>query len=217
VIAQTQRFPDTLGRFLQQTEIAGILAEVEYTLSAMLQALYERVAFKAGKHSAEDKPPNDIGFARMLIKNGLVHSPIKVVHIVRDVHDVLMSLAEVQPHDLPELAIFSRWWAQSNLLLQDMYSANPDRYLFIQYEDLVLNPIVEFRRVTNFLGVSFQEAMLDGAARSSRHQGNPRHRNLGLPICQRRGNWRDTMPVELQARCLVQAREALERFGYPLQ
>jgi hypothetical protein len=98
-----------------------------------------------------------------------------------------------------------------------MYSANPDRYLFIQYEDLVLNPIVEFRRVTNFLGVSFQEAMLDGAARSSRHQGNPRHRNLGLPICQRRGNWRDTMPVELQARCLVQAREALERFGYPLQ
>ena len=28
VIAQTQRFPDTLGRFLQQTEIAGILAEV---------------------------------------------------------------------------------------------------------------------------------------------------------------------------------------------
>ena len=29
VIAQTQRFPDTLGRFLQQTEIAGILAEVE--------------------------------------------------------------------------------------------------------------------------------------------------------------------------------------------
>jgi len=215
LVANTERFERTIGRYLQRAEIAEVLAGVEYTLPAMLQAIYDRVAQKAGRRLAGDKSPNDLVYARMLIKNGLVSSPIKVVHVVRDIRDVLLSLGEAQPHDSVELnRYFARSWAQSNLFLQDMYADQSGRYFFLRYEDLVADPAEWFLRMTDFLGVPFQEKMLDASARGRRYQGQKQHSNLSQPIRQRRGNWRETMSPDLQARCMVQASEALERFLY---
>jgi hypothetical protein len=218
LIVQTERFPITLGRYFQYADIVNVLASVEYRLPDMLRAIYDRVAQVAGRSPAGDKSPNDIVYGRILLKHGLVRSPIKTVHLVRDIRDVLLSLAEAQPQDAPELnRYFARSWAQSNLYLQDMYAGHPDHYLFLRYEDLVADPAAAFLRITDFLGVPYQEKMLDPVARSRRYEGLKHHQHLNQPIRQRRGNWREAMPAELQTRCLVQAREALERFGYPIE
>jgi hypothetical protein len=218
LIVRTERFPITLGRYFQHADIVDIFGSVEYNLPDMLQTIYDRVAQVAGRRLAGDKSPNDLVYARILTKHGLARSPIKTVHLVREIRDVLLSLAEMQPKDAPELnRYFARSWAQSNLFLQDMYASHPDRYLFLRYEDLVADHVTAFRRIADFLDVPYQEKMLDPVSRSRRYEGQKHHQHLNQPIQQRRGNWREAMPAESQARCLVQAREAFERFGYPLE
>jgi len=218
LIVQTERFPKTLGQYLTPSDVIESLATCEYSLPAILEAIYGRVAQVAGRRVPGDKSPNDLVYCRILLKHGLARSPIKVIHVVRDIRDVLLSLAEAQPQDAAELNLyFARSWAQSNLFLQDMYVGLPEKYLFLRYEDLVVEPEAEFRRIADFLGVPFQERMLDATTRSRRYQGMKQHQNLSLPISQRRGNWRETMPGELQARCAVQAGEALSRFGYTVK
>jgi hypothetical protein len=217
LIVKTERFPASLGKHLHPDEIVDAVAGAEYSLAPILEAIYSRIALLAGRLIAGDKSPNDLVYVRMLLKNGLAASPIKVVHLVRDIRDVLMSLAEAQPQDAAELNLyFARSWAQSNLLLQDMYAEKRERYFFLRYEDLAVDPERWFTRMSDFLGVPFQEKMLDPATRGVGLRGFAGHRHLGEPIRQRRGDWRTAMAPELKARCLVQAREAFERFGYPL-
>ena len=217
MIVATERFGHSIGRYLSADEVARCVGDAPYSVPGLLESIYAAVARAAGRTLAGDKSPNDVGYARMLIKNGLARSPIKVIHIVRDIRDVLLSLREAQPHDWPEIqGYFARFWSHSNLLVHDTYKGREDTYLFIQYEDLVGDPEAAFRRITAFLGVPFQDKMLDPAGRSERYGGRAHHRNLTQPIMQRRGNWRESMSAELQTRCVVQAREALERFNYPL-
>lgn len=216
LIVQTDRFPVSLGRFVQPDEIAAAVAAADYQLPALLESVYACVSQATGRPLVGDKSPNDLAYARILLKHGLAASPIKVIHMVRDIRDVLLSLAEAQPHGAAEFSrYFARFWAQSNLFLQDMYAAAPEKYHFVRYEDLVQDPAAAFRRITAFLGVPFQDTMLTPAARGRRHAGEIHHRHLNQPIQQRRGNWRQKMPAELQANCLLQAREAFARFGYP--
>jgi hypothetical protein len=217
LIISTERFSQSLGQYLTAGEAVEAVESADYALAPILEGIYSRLGAKAGRTIVGDKSPNDLVYARMLMKQGLVGSSIKVVHLVRDIRDVLLSLAEAQPREFAELTLyFARQWAQSNLLLQDIYARRPEQYFFLRYEDLVADPAACFARLTRFLGADFQERMLDGSKRAVRLQNVVGHRNLGQPIRQRRGDWRDTMPPEIQARCLVQAREALERFGYPV-
>lgn len=216
LIVRTERFPYSLGRHVTPEAVADAVAQADYRAPAIVAAVYDRVARAAGKPIAGDKSPNDLAYARMLLKHELAASPIRVIHVVRDIRDILLSLAEAQPQDAAELnRYFPRFWAQSNLFLQDMYAAAPERYHFLRYEDLVADPAAAFRGITAFLGVPFAEQMLQADGRGLRHAGQSHHRHLNQPIRQRRGNWREAMPTDLQARCLTQAREALERFGYP--
>jgi len=218
LIVSTERFPHSIGRFLKAEEVVEAVEAAEYGLAPILEEIYGRVGRKAARSIVGDKSPNDLVYARVLMKHGLVGSEIKVVHLVRDIRDVLLSLAEAQPHDAAELNLyFARQWAQSNLLLQDIYAGRREQYFFLRYEDLVADPAAWFARLAGFLGADFRKEMLEGSNRAVPLQAFSGHRNLGQPIRQRRGDWRSALPAEIQARCLVQAREALDRFGYPAE
>lgn len=217
MIVSTDGFPQSLGQYLSRTDIVQCIGAAAYTLPAMLEAIYARIAKVARRKEAGDKSPNDLAYVRMLIKHGMPRSGIKVIHIVRDVRDVLLSLNEVQPQDWVEIrSYFPRLWSYSNLLLHDTYR-HRDNYFFIRYEDLVNDPENTFRAMAKFLGVPYREKILDAAARSAKYEHMGHHRNLTQPILQRRGNWREAMSPGLKSRCVVQAREALARFGYVLE
>jgi len=218
LIVAAERFEPSLGEYLTPEEVSASVAEADYTLPGLLQSIYGRVAKAAKRRMAGDKSPNDIAFARILLKNGLAESPIKVIHIVRDLRDVLLSLEEAQPWAWKDIAgYFPRLWSQSNLMLQDAYAGRHAKYLFVRYEDLVHKPTVELRRISSFLEIPYQKKILDPTGRAYRYVNQDHHRNLNRPIRQRRGNWRSTLTRELRARCQVEAREALERFDYPFE
>lgn len=211
---QTRR---SLGEYLSQADVNSAVDEAEYSACGIIQSIYQRLAGRAGKRVAGDKSPNDLLFLRILVKMGLMESGIKVIHLVRDVRDVVLSLQKVDWDTRGIENWFPRQWGHSNLYLHELMGPRQDRYRMIRYEDLVAEPERHLRDLTDFLEVPFQEKMLDHTQRGERYAGAHDHRNISEPfLAGRAGAWRERMSAELQQACEGPSQEALRTFGYPV-
>jgi len=104
----------------------------------------------------------------------------RVVHIVRNPFDVLPSFAhhmglgiedawaKMQKDSLAmngsekqHREVSSSWMLHTNSFLS--ISNNPDRYLLVRYEDLKMKPITTFKKVVEFVGLTYSEERLVGA------------------------------------------------------
>lgn len=219
LIPSTARFARSLGEYLSEADVHDAIAAADYSTGALLTSIYAAVARKAGKTIAGDKSPNDLNFIRILAKTGLLESGIKIIHLVRDVRDVVLSLKAVEwenPSDIE--TYFPRFWCNANLYLHGRGQSRPQQYLFLRYEDLVTDPRRELGRIIDFLGLPWQDKLMDPSARAARYTGVRDHRNLQQPFLPHRASaWRRQMSPALQAICEKQAREALETLGYGVE
>jgi hypothetical protein len=216
LIPATARFAPSLGEYLTPRDVADIVDRSPYEARGLVNELYACVARRSGARLAGDKSPNDLAFARMLVKTGIVGPGVKVIHLVRDVRAVLLSLRTTGWLAEPERT-FPRIWASSNLYLHAVCTPNRDDYLFLRYEDLVADPRGVITEILAFLGLSFEAATLDRHGRGRRHRGLAHHANLEQPVLPERADaWRTVIGDDLKRECERQAREALERFGYEL-
>jgi hypothetical protein len=216
LIVQGAAFAASLGEFLAAGEVRQLVDAADYHPAAILDSLYSAVARKAGKRIAGDKSPNDLNFVRILHKTGALAAPVRVLHIVRDVRDVLVSLRRTGW--APDMeGYFARQWSHNNLYLHGALQAQPDRYLLLRYEDLVAQPEAGIQRACALLGVDFDPAMLAPSARSNpRYRDMPHHRRLQQPIsADSVGQHRHALEPDLLRACERQAGEALQAFGYP--
>ena len=137
---------------------------------SFLETLFAPVLEKRNKRMLVFKTPADIRHLDFLLK--LVPDAF-YIHITRDGRDVAMShMAKKDSHfsDLKEYGrlgfanLLRRWvdWEQriSRVLYRDGV-----RVIHIRYEDLIADPPAELRRITGFLGLTFEGGMLDYAAR----------------------------------------------------
>lgn len=207
----------SLGEYLDQREIDAAVDRAEYSACAIVRSVYDTLARKADVDIAGDKSPNDLLFARILMKMGFLDSGIRVIHLVRDVRDVVLSI-ERQDWGLQDVAgWFPRLWNTSNLYVHELMRERAETYHLLRYEDLVRQPESHVRRVTEFLGVPFEPAMLEHRARGRRYVGAKAHGNLQQPFMASRAMaWREAMSPAARARVEDAAREALQTFGYPV-
>lgn len=208
-------FAASLGEFLAESEIRELIETTDYHPAAILDALYGAVARKAGKAIAGDKSPNDLNFVRILHKTGALAAPTRVLHLVRDVRDVLASLQRTGW--APDMeGYFARQWSHNNLYLHGALHEQPGRYLLLRYEDLVAQPEASVERACGLLGVAFDPAMLVPAARANpRYRDMPHHARLQQPITSDSiGKHRQALQPALLRACERQAGEALLFFGY---
>lgn len=215
LVTSSVAYDHSLGAYLSREETADIIGRAPYRMADLLKALYAAVAAKAGKRLAGDKSPNDLLFARILEKTGTFASDIKVIHIVRDVRDVMLSLRNVNWAAPGTEQYLARFWSNANLFLNGRLKDRPGQYLLIRYEDLVADPPAGFERICGHLGVRFEPAMLDPARRGRGFENQAHHQNVGRPIeAGRAFGWRRGIDPETRRRCEIQAREALAYFGY---
>ncbi|MEM4261320.1 MAG: sulfotransferase [Candidatus Woesearchaeota archaeon] len=215
LITSTQDFKHSIGVYLKPSEVEKLIKSTDYRLCDILKSIYNEIARKVKALVAGDKSPNDINFARILIKNGLPHSDIKIIHIVRDIRGVIMSLKRMPWADPDIEKWFPRLWSFSNLYIYSLYRNNPGKYLFIKYEELVDRPEEILHKVTDFLSVPFQDKMLDPSGRGKGYEGFKEHENLSYPFLrEKKDSWKKNISKELKLLCESQAEEALREFGY---
>ena len=212
LVIRSDRFASHIGEWLSREEVSEIVADAPYDAQC-IDRLFSGLARKVGKRFGGDKSPNDLLSLRILVQQGVLASGVKVIHLIRDVRDVMESLH--RQHWVDDLdGYFPRMWANNNLYLQEVFRDSAD-YLFLRYEDFVNEPEIHLQRICSLLQVSFEPTMLDSERRDGRYRTNPAHTNLYQPVTNRHiGQHRGRIPAALLESYERQAREALERFGY---
>lgn len=126
------------------------------------------------------------------------------IHIIRDPRAVLASYRKV-PH-LPDDALeVAADWRRSVSAIRSFGARNRTRYLEVAYEDLVVEPERELRRICSFLNETFDSMMLDyhrlnreRGLEPARHMGWKR-RTLDPPAKDRIDAWRHELePADVE-------------------
>jgi sulfotransferase family protein len=213
LIVHSVDFPRHLGEYFDRAEVAALVYGTEYTLPALFRALYGALAQRLGKSLAGDKSPNDMAFARSFAGHGLLDAPMRLVHIVRDVRDMMESFNRMKWVKNLDL-FYARNWATENLYLYSVFGL-AENYYFLRYEDFVSDPRHHLESLCEFMQIGFEDRMLDPSNFSGRYRGVPAHAHLYAPISTAHvGKGRVNSTPE-QLRCYEeQAAEALRCFGY---
>lgn len=214
LMANSTAFKGSLGQYLDAAALRDLVYAADYNLPALLTAVYDRIAQQAGKRLAGDKSPNDLQFIRIVTKQLRAGTGIKVIHIVRDLRDVMVSVRERNWLDDPD-RYFPRMWNLYNLYLHELYREDAGSYRLIRYEDMVQDMPASFRGLCGFLGVEFETDMLDHEKRHRRFRHMPHHQTLFKPVTQERvGVHREQLDAAQREDYERKAGEALRVFGY---
>ena len=88
----TEAFFRSIGEYISADIGHDVVHACEHHPSRILKELYAEVAEAAGAKLAGDQSLNDLNFLRMLVKTGGLSSGIKVIHIVRVIRDLMVSV-----------------------------------------------------------------------------------------------------------------------------
>lgn len=214
LIVSSAAFGRSIGEHIGADDVRDAVYGSDYHPAAVLSAIYGKVAAAAGARLAGDKSPNDLFFIRMLLKTGGISPTMKILHIVRDIRDVMVSLNKTGW--APDLDLyFPRYWCAHNLYLNAIEGREPGRYLLVRYEDLVRDPAGELGKCCDMLGVTFEEEMLLPTNRHARYRAMPALTRVYEPIdATRIGVHRAELDAATRSSYETQAREALVAFGY---
>lgn len=215
LIVGSHRFGDSIGRFLTPEMVRAEVEAAPYDIVGVVSAIYDAVARVAGARVAGDKSPNDLQFMRILLDDGF-YNVVQVIHIVRDVRDVMVSMYKLGW--IPRLRYgYPRFWSSDNIFAANRLSGSPERYHFLRYEDLVRDPATVLAGVCEHLGVPFDDAMVDVERRrlASQHPDMPHHaRTFGSIDQAGIGAYRDAFDEESLEHVERLGAEGLRRFGY---
>ena len=205
------RIRDAFPDLIADEEVADALHRSSYDANIVAN-IFERIARGLGIKAAGSKAPNDLLMIRTIDDAGLLGSGMKVIHIVRDIRDAMVSLDE-QEWGVGLEALHPRLWSATNVYLHERLKGH-DHYRLVRYEDLVASPENVLAPVFALLGASWDEGVLDPERWQARFKDMPHHVNLRRPVgtfsVGRHTKW-DRARLEAIEH---QSREGLERFGY---
>lgn len=205
---------------LSEEELRKVVFGVEYKVVSIMEGLYAALGARLGKRIMGDKTPNDMANLTLLNDAGYLHAGHRVIHLVRDVRDTILSLGKVswRPPDGFEPGMTAAW-QRYNIQLQRRFVkfGNPEEYRLLRFEDFVKDPESALRGLCAFLGVEFHSAMLEPKALSE-HSGAytwEGHDNLGKGFMPHRAQaWKTDMPKPTRELVEFVGREGLCTFGY---
>ncbi|WP_432749810.1 sulfotransferase domain-containing protein [Paenibacillus amylolyticus] len=101
------------------------------------------------------------------------------------------------------------------MYLNHLYSKNNQKYTLIKYEDLLNEPHNILHQLTDFLGVPFDENMLEKSTRAQKYHNVSHHENISKDIMKTRAYaWKENIRQDILDVINKQAIEAINFFGY---
>ena len=163
------------------------------TIGACFDHAHRRYAEAQGKDLWGNKTPKLVRAGALLSE----HFPgCRFLHVVRDGRAVASSLRRSEAHRLHLLYGARRYAADAarGLALERAY---PERVMRVVYEELVVDPEPVLRRVSDFLGLSYEPAMAEGRKSLDLTPGEQRaghHQNVGRAVDRAFvDKWRETL------------------------
>ena len=209
---------------LQLPDAAVARAKQAETFPAFVSAIYRELAALHGKPMGGEKTPD---YVRSLPLLHLLFPETKVLHIVRDGRDVVLSLLEWarlgrgpgrfplwQEQPLAACALWWRWQVASGR--HAAASLPPGVLLELRYESLVQDARGELERVARFLGIGHVDAMHDFHAGKTRYGTKLSAKSAWLPPTVGLRNFASHMAPAEQALFELLAGDLLQELGYPL-
>lgn len=97
--------------------------------------------------------------SKYCIRDYLELPNLKVLAIIRDGNDSIASMMSRGKNKLKKAA---RRWSEAIEIIDELKRQYGDRVLVVAFDDLLLQPGALLERVCKFLGITFQDQMLDG-------------------------------------------------------
>ena len=230
---ETGFFSDVVGRSRrgQRTQLQRINADLQIDLQAPrrpirdeseARMLYERMAElyleRIEKRDVEyfgEKTPRHL---RYLHNIRALFPEAKIILIFRDGRAVTLSLSKTPWASKDPYLCFAAWlrYVRAQRRLERDRSMD---FLCVKYEDLVTEPEVQLRKVTDFLGLTFEPAMVErgGAKHGVPEWEREWKARAAEPITSSRVDvWRSELPHEVIARIERLGGDALRTLGYEL-
>lgn len=184
-------------------------------LAYIVNKFYE---FAAKEHNVlfnrwGDKTPLNTFYLNEILS---VFPAAQFIHIVRDGYDVIPSYVKAGIYD--ELEDAARRWVQSVRLADNFSKQNKGLCFEVRYEELVTHPEEVTKKVCKFLGITFEEAMLNSQEHASQMgdvTARSHHKNVFKPISPESiGKGRHTMSKVEKRQLAVLIGDELELRGY---
>jgi hypothetical protein len=190
----------------------------------LLDELFEPFMRERNKQMLVFKTPDDIPHLDFLLK---LAPDAHYLHITRDGRDVCMSQLAKKGSFFEDLKSFGRLsyanafrrWVEWEQRVRSLLHQPGVRVCHVKYEDLIADPKAALERITAFLGVPFEAAMLDYAAAEHDY---PSWEAGSTDVAQREGistsslgQWRSaTMTTEMRY-TLAKYDDFVVSLGYP--
>ena len=209
------------GRYVSRWDEALTLNDIDRSkctnFPSTITAIYMAYARKKGKGIWGDKDPYYVCDVDILYK---LFPHAKFIFLVRDGRDVALSIKEQWwgPNDFVNCL---KYWEKMVLLSSKMLAMLPVKDVYhLRYEDLVLNPEQELRRVCSFLGVGYVANMSSGfSANAKLKVGVNRLKGQHSRLLEKPGKehlykWKRSLSKCDQAIAYEIAGKTLSVFGY---
>jgi Sulfotransferase family len=203
--------PDYYG--ITREEIIAYLKQRERSCPAILESLTDTYMRRHGKQRWVEKTPTHIMYLHEVRR---YYPDAPIVRIVRDPRDVALSLLNV-PWGPSSFANAVLLWRRLDEFGASFFGA--DRNCFtLRFEDLVMSPESELRKVCEFVGEEFEPDMMN-ASQSNIHV-NP----TNVPWKQRAGGqldpdrvaiWQRETSADQQRQAEAIAGDRAKAYGYP--
>src|ERR671911_372044 len=168
------------------------------------------------------------GYVRRIPTFHALWPEAKFVHIIRDGRDVCLSVLNWKKGERTAgryasweedpVSTTALWWERKvRKAREDGAALGPGLYHEMLYEDLVEDPERECKRLCEFLGIPYDDAMIrfaEGKTRTDLPNARKTPKKAWLPITSGMRNWRTEMPVKDVERFEAAAGNLLEELGF---
>ncbi len=194
------------GPFFADLEARSGIGLVE-----MMDGLYGSFAQGEGKRYWGDK---SLFFRRIDILARMFPQG-SFIHIVRDGRDVFDSWRKMDASKDCAPAAALDWRLKLNLIERAFARLPADRTLTIRFEDLLVNAEQVARTACGFLGVDYEEGMLEFHQKSRRYVGDHHSQLIFKPIeSGNQSKWRNNLSHAEKVAFDLVAGPQLDRYGY---
>lgn len=215
-LARTHPRFDRLGLSDQAVERAAAGARV---YSGFVAAIYDELARAHGKPLAGEKSP---GYCRHLARLHALLPWAKIIHLIRDGRDVALSIrdwgkgaAKLELWKTEPIAVGALWWRRDVMRGCGAGRELPAGvYREVRYEDLVGDPPGSMRALADFLGLAYDDAMVEYHRGRVKERAGLSAKAAWLPPTKGIRDWRSQMNERDRELFEAIAGEQLAMLGY---